>query len=52
MKASKRSRIQLIWVPLIIFLLFFSFASGQVLAEDKMVPRGARSRFFTWNLPT
>jgi hypothetical protein len=40
MKATKRSRIHLFWVPLTTFLLFFSFASGQVLAQEKMVPRG------------
>ena len=40
MKATKRSRNQLIWVPLVVFLFFFAFASGQALAQTDKTPRG------------
>src|SRR5512136_1637583 len=40
MKANKRTRYQLIWVTLIVFLFLFAFASGPAVAQEKKIPRG------------
>ncbi len=40
MRVSKRSRCQLIWAPLILFLFFSASADRQALAQADKTPRG------------